>query len=226
MVCQGGIDFILFPVYIKGMDPIKARLIEEGGRVIGSFLRLVVSRPRKSGVETEEEPAVPSTPAVTSQPLAPILLSTVPLPTSAETIIELKRRLGRELYKAELDLAAGLLIAGKPCTCLESKHTLELEAAAEELISEDPNNTVYLDIIQWINTNQPKVTIEAIYSGKYADEYPRMSNEFKNFRKRVMGTVAIVDSPGANITLEQAKNLAASEAAKEVERQWHSLEKK
>ena len=207
---------------------MKARLVEEGGRVIGSFLRLVVSRPRKPHAETEEEPPEPSTPAVSSQPAPSYQPSAVSLPTSDETVRELKRRLGRELYKAELDLAAGLLIAGKPCTCLESKHTLQLEAAAEELISEDPDNTVYLDIIQWIKTNQPKVTVEAIHSGKYAAEYPHMSNEFKNFRKRVMGTVGTVatgESPSTNITLEEAKQLASEEAAKEVERAWHSPEK-
>jgi len=197
------------------MDPMKARLLEEGGRVVGSFLRMVVVRPRKRSVEDEEETTEVTFKEVVSPPSSKVFI-----PTSAETTTELKRRLGKELYKTELDLAAGLLIAGKPCTCLESKHTLLLEAAAEELIPEDPGNTVYRDILQWIEDNQSKVTVEAIRSKKYASEYPRMANEFKNFRKRVMGTVGTPVEAGANITLEQAKKLAAEEATKEVERQW------
>jgi len=150
------------------------------------------------------------------------------LPTREETTAELKRRLARELYKAELDLAGGLKIAGKPCTCLSAKHTLMLEAAAEELIAEDPGNTVYSDIIQWVRDNQPKVTVEAIQSGKYEGEYPRMASQFRDFRKRVMGTVAFsaIEESAPPITLEEAKKIAAQEAEREVERKWESQEKK
>jgi hypothetical protein len=109
---------------------------------------------------------------------------------------------------------------GSVHNCLTNKHTLMLEAISEELISQDPGNPVYQDIIGWIGTNRSKVSIEGIHSGKYAAEYPHMSNEFKNFRKRVMGTVGTGEGAGPSITLEQAKKLAAEEAAKEVERQW------
>jgi len=115
----------------------------------------------------------------------------VELPTSAETAQELKRRLGKELYRAELDLSNKLRIASKPCDCLSEKHTLMLEAAAEELIAQEPDSTVYLEIIDWIKRNQSKVTIEAIVSGQYDEEYPRMAAEFKGFRKRIMGTTAL-----------------------------------
>ncbi len=113
------------------------------------------------------------------------------LPTPEETTSELKRRLAKELYRAELDLSGGLRIAGKPCDCLDSKHTLGLEAAAEELIAQEPTNPVYTEILQWIKNNHPKVTIEAIVSGQYDEEYPRMASEFKGFRKRIMGTTAL-----------------------------------
>ena len=113
------------------------------------------------------------------------------LPTSEETSQELKRRLGKELYRAELDLSNKLRIAGKPCDCLDSKHTLGLEAAAEELIAQEPDSTVYPEIIDWIKRNQPKLGIEAIVSGQYDGEYPRMAAEFKGFRKRIMGTTVL-----------------------------------
>lgn len=113
------------------------------------------------------------------------------LPTREETTGELKRRLAKELYRAELDLSGKLRIAGKPCDCLDSKHTLGLEAAAEELIAQEPTNPVYAEILQWIKNNHPKVTIEAIVSGKYDEEYPQMAAEFKGFRKRIMGTTSL-----------------------------------
>lgn len=216
------------------MDSIKAQFVEEGGRIIGSFLKMIVTRPRKASTVVEEEPselvplAVPpihrAPLALPSAPVALAVSSTISLPTSAETASELKRRLGRELYKAELDLAGGLLIAGKPCTCLESKHTLELEAAAEELIPEDPDNSVYLEIIQWISTNQYKVTVDAIHSGEYKAEYPGMAHVFKTFRKRVMNTEGFDGKSSAQLTLDQAKKLAAEEASKEVERQWKRVD--
>lgn len=152
----------------------------------------------------------------------------IELPTREETSRELKRRLARELYKAEMDLSGGLLIAGKPCDCLDVKHSLMLEAASEEMVSQEPSNSVYLEIIKWIKDNQHKVTVAAIESGQYKSEYPMMASQFKDFRKRVMGTAAFsaMEKPGTSFTLEDAKKMAAEAAAQEVERKWHSAEKK
>lgn len=127
------------------------------------------------------------------------------LPTSEETTQALKRRLGKELYRAELDLSNKLRIAGKPCDCLDSKHTLMLEAVAEELIAQEPDNPVYFEIMDWIKRNQIKVTIEAISSGQYDDEYPKMAAEFKGFRKRIMGTTVLTAmvEPKEQVTGEQ-----------------------
>ena len=209
------LDKTIFRAYSKGMDgATKARLFEEGGKIASDLLRAAISRPPKRPMEAEEKPVKSSTPAATPQHPG------IALPTSEETTEELKRRLGRELYRAELDLAAGLKIAGKPCDCLSNKHPLMLEAASEELISQDPGNSVYQDIIQWIKDNQDRVTVEAIHSGKYAAEYPHMANEFKNFRKRVFGSAGTAEPAGGKITLEEAKKMAAEEAAKEVERAW------
>lgn len=115
------------------------------------------------------------------------------LPSKEETVNELKRRLGKELYRAELDLAEGLKIAGKPCDCLDHKHTLMIEAAAEELIAQDPANSVYRDIIGWVQSNRPKLAPAAIASGEYDQEYPVMASQFQQFRKRVFSTLADQD---------------------------------
>ena len=163
--------------------------------------------------------------APVSEKPTPTITSPTPrpeLPTTEETTRELKRRLAKELYRAELDLSSKLRIAGKPCDCLSDKHTLGLEAAAEELIPQEPTNPVYSEILQWIKDNRPKVTIEAIVSGQYDNEYPRMASEFKGFRKKIMGTTALTAMTDTErpLSLEEAKRLAAAEAEREVVRRW------
>lgn len=227
------------------MEPdIRATIFTEGGKLIGQVIRFAFNRPPKHLIEEAEttagvlstgsaSSAAPSVPkAAESRVQRPAL------PTTAETTAILKRRLAKELYKAELDLASGLKIAGKPCDCLDNKHSLYLEAATEELVAQDPDNPVYPEILDWVEANQPKVSVEAILSGRYAAEYPKMALQFKEFRKRVMGTMALSDIhkpgteinlgsvPGEEITLAQAKKIASAEAAREVEKRWHSQEKK
>jgi len=206
------------------MEPsIKAQLFEQGGQILSDLARALINRPPSPRKEPEDKPVERSM-LVSSYRPDPNT-SGIALPTAEETTIELKRRLAKELYRMELDLAAGLKIAGKPCDCGSNKHTLMLEAAAEELISQDPSNaSIYKSIIIWIHDNASKIVPSAIQSGKYDSEYPRMANEFKMFRKGVLGSVAdpveASSDTGAGITLEQAKKLAAEEAAREVERQW------
>jgi hypothetical protein len=205
---------------------IIAYIAEEGGKLVSQLIRLRIMTPRPK--TREEEPPVPQPAAIAVKPVSETQRPSISLPTREETARELRRRLAKELYKAELDLAGGLKIAGKSCDCLSNKHTLLLEAAAEELISQDPSNPVYLEIIQWVKDNGHKVTVEAIQSGKYKEEYRVMASQFKDLRKRVMGTAAPSDmkEPPQAITLEEAKELAAEEATKEVEKRWDSQEKK
>lgn len=215
---------------------IKVWAYRQGGRLLSDLMKVAISHTKTPAASellaTPQKEALQGSPpslGVSIAEKSPITQpETAPgpsLPTSEETNRELKRRLARELYKAELDLAGGLLIAGKPCDCLEHKHTLLLEAAAEELVSAEPSNTVYLEIIQWIKDNQSKVTVKAIVSGTYRQDYPAMAHQFKEYRKRVMDTVASEDT-GTTLSLEQAKKMAAEEAAQEVERQWDSQGKK
>ncbi len=221
---------------------LQAFLYREGSRAISSLIGVIARKPRKSDLEEisgesareKAVAAVKSTerkieagpPALT--PAAPTsrMRGNIQLPTGEETHEVLKRRLARELYKAELDLANRMLINGKPCDCLEDKHTLGFEAMIDELIPYEPHNPVYAEILKWIELNGHKVTVEAIASGKYSDEYPEMSFQFKDFRKRVMGTGAARDmnrdkeTETPPITLEEAKAIASEEAKRAVEKQW------
>jgi hypothetical protein len=214
---------------------LQAFLYREGSRAISSVIGLIAHRPRKPEPEEITRESFREKAMEAAKPVAPVahvdmsvqhLAPPVALPTAEETKTELKRRLGRELYKAELDLSAGLKIADKPCDCLDNKHRLGIEAEAEELIASDPRNPVYQEILQWFKDNGHKVTIAAISSGEYKKEYDLMANQFKEFRKRVLGTAAfnaLAPEPQA-FTLEQAKKIAADEAMKAVEEQWEKQE--
>jgi hypothetical protein len=232
---------------------VAVALLQEGSKLAGSLIRALGSRPIIEN-KKEEVSEIQPKPA---QPVnnAPVLIRgsgyveqashfSYPLPTREQTTYELKRRLAKELYRAELDLANGLMIADRPCDCLSNKHTLGLEAGAEELISQDPDNNVYQEIIQWIADNTYKCTPDAIMSGKYKKEYPHMALQFKEFRKRVLGSsmepaarpvssvvdeATVEDEPveddgesveEGEITLEEAEEIAADSARAEVRRRW------
>ncbi len=215
--------------------------IQEGGKLVAEWIRSYSPSARsKKAAEVEEKTLETKAPPVlqstTASPASPERTRIV-MPTREQTTVELKRRLARELYKAELDLTNGLMIAGRPCDCLSEKHTLELDACAEEMVSQEPDNTVYQEVRQWIVDNQHKVTPEAIVDGKFKAEYPHMARQFKEFRKRVLGTSSslVVEPRTQNpeprtqnsepktqnpITLEEAKQIAAKQAAEKVERLW------
>ena len=121
-------------------------------------------------------------------------------PTTEETTAQLKRRLAKECYKTELDLANGLLINGKPCDCLNDKHALFFESICEELTPLDPQNPIYREILDWVKAALPKATAEAISSGRYAAEYPLMASQMRDFRKRLTGStsrLAMIEPKGA-----------------------------
>jgi hypothetical protein len=216
----------------------KSQAYSTGGKVLGNLIRVMLSRASFMKISEHESPASdqPSTVSTSVPSVSEPKMIGPALPTAAETTVELRRRLAKELYKAELDLASGMKIAGKPCDCLDHKHGLYLEAASEELVAQDPDHSVYQEIIQWLHDNHEKLTVESIASGKFAAEYPHMALQFKNFRKTVMDsaakpvevqviTVTSEDEP-KEFTLQAAKRLAASAAEEEVERQWHSQQTK
>jgi len=214
----------------------KGALIEQGGKLLAEGIRLLASRPAARKADSVPVASESVTRVVPKQ------ISGMPLPTKEQTILELKRRLHHQIRQAEGDLSVGLVYANRICDCLEAKHTWEIEALASEVIPEDPGNTVYSDIIQWIRENQEKVTRQAVASGKYKQEYPRMAAEFRDFRKRLMATISPdggIAAPIATVemgktkktlgevsdeprTLGEAKKIATDE----VERIWHLAEKK
>ncbi len=110
----------------------------------------------------------------------------VVLANTQETTEELKRRLGKELYRLELDLQNGGRIAGKVCDCLSKKHAFGLEATSEELMSYD-TRPVYGQVISWIKKREPVFQPEEIAKHE-PDYYRAMIPEVRALRKEVMGT--------------------------------------
>ncbi len=113
----------------------------------------------------------------------------IELPNTQETASELKRRLGKELYRLELDLQGGGRIAGKPCDCLGKKHNLGIEATAEELMSYE-NNPAYGQTVNWINTHAVEFEPEEI-AKRPPEYYQGLVKEVRDLRKSVMGTEKI-----------------------------------
>jgi len=134
------------------------------------------------------------------------------LPTTEETIVELKRRLGKELYRFELDLVGGCKIAGRACDCCGDKHNFGIEATAEELIPMDRDPT-YGEVISWLNANRGKMTVEASASGIYDAEYPEMARQVREFRKRVMGTEGLGEQQVEKVEAPVQKELTFEEAS-------------
>lgn len=108
------------------------------------------------------------------------------MPTTEETVQELRRRLGKELYRIEMDLQEGARIAGKPCDCLSAKHRLGLDATAEELMSYEAN-PIYGRIVDWLSAHEVEFEPEEI-AKQPPDHYRALAPEVREFRKAVMGT--------------------------------------
>jgi hypothetical protein len=106
------------------------------------------------------------------------------MPTTAETVIALKERLAKELYRVELDLQGGGRIAGKPCDCLsKKKHTSGIEATAEELMSYD-KSPLYGQVVTWFNQHAPEFDPKEIAKHE-PGYYQALAPEIRNFRKQL-----------------------------------------
>ena len=164
------------PVIVKGVA-VLFRLLPSGPPPKIDYLQLRDSIPMS--------PTLPLPPSQENQPaeVAPRLS----LPTTAQTLTELKRRLGKELYRVEMDLQGGARIAGLPCDCLSrSKHLGGIEATAEELMSYE-RNPVYGQVIEWFNQHEPEFEPAEI-AKRPPEYYQGLAPEVRGLRKQVTGT--------------------------------------
>jgi hypothetical protein len=154
-------------------EQYKAGLTSTGQAVAASSVTLQppANAPARSAIKTQQ--AKPASAAA-------------PLPTTRETVDELKRRLGREMYRLQMDLVAGGRIAGKPCDCLEKHTEMGLLPMVEELVTMD-TNPVYDRIIIWSDEHLPEFTVDAV-SRNDPEHYRNMAPSIRELRKDLLGT--------------------------------------
>jgi len=208
------------------MPGLRKKIVDEGAGFLKDVIKLKpkvnVEMPTTSDLAERLEEIYPRSVIKNKAPEIQKLMpsTSVELPTTEQTVRELKRRLAKELYRMELDLQSGARIAGRPCDCLDAKHRFGLEATAEELMSYEAN-PIYGEIIAWLNRHE--VEFEPGEIAKHPPEYyHKLAPEVRRFRKEVMGT----EVASEELTLDEAKKLAAQEAEKEVEKLWQSQGKK
>ncbi len=153
--------------------------------------------PPASPGETQPSPAYvphqrPPSTSPSAPPPTPPPPSALDRPTTAETVEELRRRLGKELYRVELDLQGGGRLGPRqlPCDCLSKKHNLGIEATAEELMSYEAN-PVYGQIITWLDKHAAEFEPAEIAQHP-PSHYQALTPEVREFRKAVMGTEKLV----------------------------------
>jgi hypothetical protein len=109
--------------------------------------------------------------------------------STAETVAYQNREIGKVLLQLERHAAQKFTIAGKKCDCGQSRHLLDLESLAEESMSMVDNPAIYNKVLDYVKDLGPKVTIEALESGKYDTEYASFVQRARDLRKELMGTL-------------------------------------
>ena len=117
--------------------------------------RRVHLEPRKSGVSTEE------------------------------TVAYQNREMVKVMRTMAKHCAQKFRIFNKPCDCGQRRHILEIEDLAEDTIQMVDNPDVYYRIIEVGKELEPKVTLNAIGSGRYDDEYPKYAKVYRELCKEL-----------------------------------------
>ena len=156
---------------------VLATLIEESSKLASDAIRLAIMSTRKPALAAPPQEAQ-------GAPVSPSL------PTTEETVRELRRRLAKELYRMEMDLQTGARFAGKPCDCLGKKHNLGVEATAEELMSYE-SNPVYGKCVAWLRKHEAEFEPGEI-ARRPPEHYRALAPEVRAFRKEVLGTEKVV----------------------------------
>ena len=223
-------DWLAFITNIINRVPIERVLFRppDHTKALEDFARsLPHTESQKEGSPEPRAAVTTKPPEKVAQAVSTSVLERPRLSTE-ETVAYQNREIGKQLLAMESHYAQRMRIAGTPCDCGATKHLLYLEQLCLETIPMVSDPSTYEEITSWVKEAEPKSTEAAAKSGKYDQDYPVLSGQAREFRKRVMGTLSprAMIEPKGQITLEEAKKLAADEAVKEVEKRWQSPEKK
>lgn len=109
--------------------------------------------------------------------------------STEETIGYQNREIAKNLLMLEKHYAQKLRINNKVCDCGQSRHLLAIESLCEETISMADEPDIYYRLIDWVRDIGPKSTVESAESGVFESEYPQMSQQARDFRKEIIGSL-------------------------------------
>ena len=125
------------------------------------------------------------------------------MPTTAETVADLKQRLGQEMYLLERDLVAGGRIANKVCDCLMKHTQMGILPMARALVPMD-RSPIIDRIISWGEAHLPVFTVDAVRDHD-VQYYRDLAPELRLLRKDLLGTERL----SAILTPEQREQAIA-----------------
>ncbi|MBU1082766.1 MAG: hypothetical protein KKB59_20015 [Spirochaetes bacterium] len=105
--------------------------------------------------------------------------------STEETIAYENREIVKRLRLIADHCVQRFRIFGKPCDCGQFRHILEIEGLCEEAVQMVDNPDIYYSIIKIGKEIEPKVTLEAIGSGQYDEEYPKYARLYRDLCKQL-----------------------------------------
>jgi hypothetical protein len=108
--------------------------------------------------------------------------------STQETVEYQNREIGKIVIQMERHAAQKFRINGKPCDC-GIKHLPDIEELCEEAIPMVSDTAVYYKLIELGQELGPKVTVEAVESGQFDNEYPEYAKKYRDLRKELFGTL-------------------------------------
>lgn len=203
----------------------KAYIAREGGKILSDITRLVLTRPKKPSASPESEEEAPSEEKTTSTIQKPEEVR-----QSGTTGVVIRERLDPETMRWQLqetraelwELEAHLKHYCKECgpdfsCCFKHSQNLIDIARETKSMTTDP---IFDDIIKHGEEVRVKAHPDHIRAGTYFAEFPRLIVRTSELRKPIETQLIQLSRP--EITLEEAKQMAAEEAAKEIEKRWQS----
>lgn len=219
----------------------RARIVEEGGKVVGDLIKVIALRPRKPPEAStppskiaqtappkenmgnmSQEPARPPTlkSEMESHPKPPLAVKERK-GLDPETMRWQLRQTRSDLWELEAHLKNRCLGCGGDLSCC-FKHGLNLIDIASETKSMT-SDSLWGDIINLGEEVKMKAHPENIKTGKYFNEFPELVLRTSGLRTRVDTKLIELEKPAP--TLEEAKAEAAKLAEQEVEKLWQSQKK-
>lgn len=217
---------------------IRARIVEEGGKLMGDLIKAIALRPRKAPEgstspskiaqkgpqkenmdKTSQEPARPPTlkSETESHPKPPLAVMERK-GLDPETMTWQLRQTRSDLWELEGHLKNNCLGCGGDLSCC-FKHGLNLIDIASETKSMT-SEALWDDIINLGEEVKVKAHPGNIKTGKYFDEFPELVLRTSDLRRKVDTKLIELEKPA--LTLEEAKAEAAKLAGQEVEKLWES----